>query len=406
MLQQFQKWSQRVLLVLVLPLPTTSCVGGQSQETDYFIDVTQSHLPQDVDTHALGVALLDVDGDGDLDAAFALEKEPNRLYVNDGQGRFRWKKGVFVPEAHDSEHVKAADFDGDGILDLFFVAEDDQNHEYYLGSGDGNFRDVSDRILAKSEGNGLDVGDVNGDGLPDIVLGNSGEQGKNFLWINDRGNPGHFIDRSSKDLPQVNDATQSVKLADLNGDGALDMVLGNEVPPNRLLLNDGNGHFVEGADRLELPEPLHTREVIVLDADGDGDLDMVFANLTSNGGGWEKNPRTRLLINDGQARFTDATDRMPENKFSTYAGAPIDFDRDGDMDLLMSAIEIPPFAPLQVQAYENDGQGNFREVTQKVVPGPTKGRSWDMAIGDVNGDGILDVLIGGWGSQIRLLLGK
>src|SRR5690606_28296740 len=248
------------------------------------IDVTQTHLPLDSDTHALGVALLDVDGDGDLDAVFALEKEPNRLYLNDGQGKFHWKKGVFSPEAHDSEHVRTADFDGDGILDIFIVAEDDQNHEYYLGNGDGGFRDVSDRILAKSEGNGLDVGDVNGDGLPDLVLGNSGEKGQNFLWINDRDKPGYFIDRSAQNLPEANDATQSVKLADLDGDGDLDMVLGNEVPPNRLLLNDGNGAFAEAADRLELPQPLHTREVIVLDADNDGDLDIVFANLTSNGG--------------------------------------------------------------------------------------------------------------------------
>src|SRR5690606_18215606 len=174
-------WPYRALLVLWLAWGTTACVEGQSNETEYFIDVTQTHLPLDADTHALGVALLDVDGDGDLDAVFALEKEPNRLYLNDGQGKFSWKKGVFAPEAHDSEHVRAADFDGDGILDIFIVAEDDQNHEYYLGNGDGSFRDVSDRVLAKSEGNGLDVGDVNGDGLPDLVLGNSGEQGQNFL---------------------------------------------------------------------------------------------------------------------------------------------------------------------------------------------------------------------------------
>ena len=150
---------------------------GQKYETDHFTDVTRTHLPQDADTHALGVALLDVDRDGDLDAVFALEMEANRLYLNDGQGRFVWKRNVFSPKGHDSEHVRTADFDGDGFPDLFIVAEDDQVHEYYLGNGDGSFRDVSDRIPGNSEGNGLDVGDVNGDGLPDLVLGNSGENG-------------------------------------------------------------------------------------------------------------------------------------------------------------------------------------------------------------------------------------
>lgn len=398
---------RHVFLFLLFLCGFSACVEGQKYETDHFTDVTRTHLPQDADTHALGVALLDVDRDGDLDAVFALEMEANRLYLNDGQGRFVWKRNVFSPKGHDSEHVRTADFDGDGFPDLFIVAEDNQVHEYYLGNGDGSFRDVSDRIPGNSEGNGLDVGDVNGDGLPDLVLGNSGENGQNFLWINDGDKPGFFIDHTAQGLPQVGDATQSVKLADLDGDGDLDMVVGNEIPPNRLLLNDGTGAFREAAGHLELPVPLHTREVLVLDVDNDGDLDMVLANLTSNGGDWDKDPRTRLLINDGQAHFRDATQQgMPKNTFSSYAAAPIDFDRDGDMDLLISAIAIPPFAPMQVHAYENDGKGNFKDVTQRVVPEGTFGRSWDMAVGDVNGDGMDDVLIGGWGSQIRLLLGR
>jgi len=384
-----------------------ACVRAQDTETTYFKDVTATHIPIDPDTHALDVALIDVDGDGDLDAVFALESQPNRLYLNDGTGKFSWKKNVFADKNHDTEHVRVADFNQDGILDVIFVAEDDQNHEYYLGKGDGTFQDVSDRLLAKSEGNGLDVGDVNGDGLPDIVVGNSGEQGQNFLWINDPSHPGFFRDATFLSLPKVNDATQSIKLGDLDGDGDLDMLVGNEIPPNRLLINDGKGVFSEKPDQLDLPAPLHTREVLLFDVDEDGDLDILFANLTSNGGAREKDPRTRILINDGHAHFRDETaERMPQNEFSTYAAIALDFDRDGDEDLLLSAIKIPPFEGMQVHAYENDGKGNFTDVTEKVIPVVTTGRSWGMAIGDVNGDGMNDVLIGAWGDQVRLLLGK
>ncbi|WP_257657329.1 FG-GAP repeat domain-containing protein [Parapedobacter lycopersici] len=396
--------------MFIIAAATTSlygCAVAQSDETAYFRDVTATHVPADPDAHALDAALADVDNDGDLDVILALEAAPNRLYINDGNGVLTWKKGAFTEVSHDMEHIRIADMDNDGILDCIFVAEDDQNHEYYLGNSDGTFRDVSDRLPAKSEGNGLDVGDVDGDGLPDIVVGNSGAAAQNFLWINDPDRPGYFIDRTKTHLPAVEDQTQSIKLADLDGDGDLDMVIGNEVPPNRLLLNDGQGRFTEHADQLDLPTPLHTREVLVFDVDNDGDLDIVFANLTSNGGERDKDPRTRLLLNDGNARFTDVTEsQLPNNTFSTYAAAPFDIDRDGHPDLLLSAMKIPPFEAMQVHAYRNDGKGNFTDVTGEVIPETTVGRSWGIAVGDLNGDGLPDVFIGGWGSQARLLLAR
>lgn len=384
-----------------------SCEPPQHVETDYFHDVTATHVPHDPEAHILEVALADVDGDGDLDVIAALEADENRLYLNDGSGKLTWKKRVFKAAKHDTEHVRVVDFDRDGHLDVVFVAEDDQNHEYYLGNGDGTFLDVSDRLLGVSEGNGLDVGDVDGDGLPDIVVGNSGTAGQNYLWINDPARPGFFMDCSLESLPQVNDATQSIKLADLNGDGHLDMVVGNEVPPNRLLLNDGKGLFTEYAEQLDLPEPLETREALVFDVDGDGDLDIVFANITSNAGAWDKNPQARVLINDGQARFTDETaQRMPTYKFSTYSARELDFDHDGHIDLLLSAVAVPGFSEERLRAFRNDGKGYFNDVTEEILPQSVVGRNWNITVGDLNGDGVADAFIGGWASQGRLLLGK
>jgi len=409
------KRSSSVILIIPLVLFFYSCKGFLSKsslvdknpDSLYFQDATDTHFPHDPKAHILNPILVDIDGDGDLDVIMALEMDANRLYINDGNGKFTWVKNAFSNVKHDTEHVRVADFDNDGKLDVVFVAEDDQTHEFYLGNGDGTFKDVSNRLLAMSEGNGLEVGDVNGDGLPDIVIGNSGKNGQNFLWLNDKNNPGYFIDATTTHLPQVNDATQSIALADLDGDGDLDMVVGNEIPPNRLLINDGNGIYSEKPQGLELLVPLETRMVLLFDVDGDNDLDIVFSNLTSNGGDWEKDPQVRILLNNGNANFKDETEtRMPKNKFSSYASQYIDFDGDGDFDLLISTIEIPGFNPLQIRAYENDGKGYFTDITDKAIPNKTVGRGWDIAVGDVNGDGIDDAIIGGWGTQARLLFGK
>ncbi|HWK98666.1 MAG TPA: VCBS repeat-containing protein, partial [Parapedobacter sp.] len=107
---------------------TTPTESGM--ETDYFRDVTATHVPQDPEAHILEVAFADVDGDGDLDVIAALEADENRLYINDGNGVLTWRQGVFKAARNDTEHVRALDFDGDGHIDVVFVAEDDQTHEY------------------------------------------------------------------------------------------------------------------------------------------------------------------------------------------------------------------------------------------------------------------------------------
>ena len=375
-----------------------------------YIDATASHMPSVPRWHAVDAVFIDVDKDGDLDLVVAVEHRANALFINDGAGKMRHVPDVFDRRSRDNEHVRSADFNNDGIADVIFVAEADEVHQLYFGDGNGGFTDMSVRLPGGSQGNGLAVGDVNGDGLSDIVVGNTAEDkrepARNFLWLNDPARPGHFIDASATHLPHFAAHTQGIALVDIDRDGDLDMVLANQEPPNRLLLNDGKGRFTDATDRLELLTALESREVHVFDANGDGHLDILFFNLTSNNHGWDKDPQTRLLLNNGKGHFKDASGRLPQHRFSSWGGMVVDFNRDGAPDLVVSAIGVPGFHPQQVRAWQNDGKGNFTDVTAQVIPSETQGRSWSMAQGDANGDGIPDLYIGSWRDQPRLLLGQ
>jgi hypothetical protein len=384
---------------------TASCGGEPTQQIDdpddaLYDDVTLTHLPaNDLTGLSMDARPADLDRDGDLDLVIASEFAPNILLINDGSGRFSNASVGRLPAAsHDSEDVGIADFDGDDNLDIIIVSEDDQTNELYLNDGPAVFRDASTRLPTTGTSNAVQVADLNGDGRPDILIGNNGQ---NVILINT--GLATFLNDTPNRLPLLADATQDLELGDVDGDGDMDLLVGNE-DANRLLINDGSGIFAdESSGRLPLrPGPEETREADFGDVDGDGDLDILFANVNSSI--QTANPANRLLINDGAGFFQDQTSmRLPDDRDRSFEGDFADLDGDGDLDIITGNLNGGSSI---YRVLLNDGSGVFTEGTDAVFPRGTVGMGFDVEAADFNGDGILDLFLASRGSVDRLLLGR
>lgn len=276
----------------------------------------------------------DVDGDGDLDFWIAGEFAPNRLLLNDGTGVLSDASSRIPTTQRDSEDIGVGDFDEDGDLDVVFVSEDDRVNELYLNDGSGRFTDESSRLPVTGTSNAVLVADLDQDGHLDILIGNAGQ---NRLLLGD-GQAG-FTDATTARLPSRSDVTQDLELGDIDGDGDMDLVVANE-DQNRVLINDGSGVWTDETEtRLPAPAaPQETREADLGDIDGDGDLDLVFANVAFSVAGAD--PRNRVLINDGTGVFSDETaSRLPSSAVFSLDVDLADIDGDGDLDLLVANLQ-------------------------------------------------------------------
>ncbi|MCE2901575.1 MAG: FG-GAP repeat domain-containing protein [Gemmatimonas sp.] len=337
---------------------------------------------------SMEAAMVDIDRDGDLDVVVAREFEAALILVNDGTGRFTDDRTRLPQVVRDYEDIAITDVDGDGDPDVVLVAEDDLpgtahrlKHQLYLNDGAGRFTDASSRIPVCSDANAVVAGDLDGDGDPDLVLGNAGPE---LVLLND--GTGRFVE-SVGAIPASPDVTQDVVLGDVDGDSDLDLVIANESEgPNLLLLNDGRGRFAAAPTPLPTRATTEaTRNASLADMDGDGDLDLVFANVIFAGG----DPQARLLRNAGGGRFEDVTSaQLPPGVQHCIDLEFADIDRDGDSDLLGTS-----FPAAAVGLYLNDGRGRFTRAPAAIFPEPVVVQGVEVEVGDVNGDGHRDLYV-------------
>lgn len=365
--------------------------------TPYFIDISADALPAKTGSpNAMGARAADFDGDCDLDLAIAIENGRNRVLLNDGTGRFA--EAPLDGPSGDHEDVAVADYDGDSDADLVFIGEDDQQQGYHLNDGTAGFTDVTSRLPGRATSNTVVAADIDGDGDADLVTANAGPD---FVWIND--GAGHFSDDSVARLPLHPDISQDIAVGDVDGDGDLDLAFGNE-EQNRLYFNDGTGRFTEATlPRRTAPE--ETRDVDFADVDGDGDLDLYFADVRIFNA--DRDQQDRLLLNDGNGGFTDvtATHLVPDDELTT-AVAFLDFDRDGDLDLIRGRMGDlhAERSDYPLLAFANDGAGHFASVTDALPPS-AGANAFDIEVADFNADGRLDLFVASRGGPDRLLLG-
>ena len=166
--------------------------------------------------------------------------EPNRLYLNNGNGTFReHAREAGVADKNWGLGASFADIDNDGDLDLF-VSNYVGRNGLYLNNGKGVFSDVSEQVDNGQQGwgKGPTLGDIDHDGDLDLYEGDC--KLANQLYIND--GSGTFVDQAAK-LPQLQCSTVRTKgtaFADVDNDGDLDLYVVNWGAENKFYLNQQN----------------------------------------------------------------------------------------------------------------------------------------------------------------------
>ena len=214
----------------------------------------------------------------------------------------------------------------------------------------------------------ISIGDVDADGDLDLVVANGRHwPGQNKIFLND----GEGAFDSERKLTSDQSTTYTAALADLDGDGDLDAVVGNDSAPSYVLTNDGGGRFVKGP---QVGKISNTRSVTLADLDGRHGIDVILTN---------RREANLICFNDGDGGFEQQS-TFGATTDSTINVATGDFDGDGDLDIAVANRDGQ-----QNYVYLNDGKGGFAE---SVPYGTGSDQTRGIALADIDGDGHLDIL--------------
>ncbi|MBU2915148.1 FG-GAP repeat domain-containing protein, partial [Reichenbachiella agariperforans] len=343
-------------------------------------------------------AWADIDGDGDIDLAFApLDYLYLEFYVNENGSFTARSSGVYSPNGG---NIDFADYDSDGDLDLVVSrSQSFGTDNFYLRlyqNINGAFSLVTDGAgLPGTESHYAKWGDYDGDGDPDLaVIVKKLGKIRGVIYRNDAG---VFTDIEAN-LPESEDG--SVDWADFDNDGDLDLLITGDAASSfeihSTIFENDEGTFVEYVAGLT---GVMYSTGLWGDYDADGDPDLVISGSTQSLNNWPFGIAESFIYRNDDGVFNDISAEIDKVLFSSADWA--DMDNDGDLDLLMTG--MPEFGagppdfeekPSISKIYENNN-GTFAAVATEL-PGVTYGEAlWS----DYNGDNIQDFVLFGFLSQ-------
>lgn len=254
-----------------------------------FTDVTETNLPS-LQASIGDLEFGDIDGDGDLDVVLAdwgpgspLEGDGGRtrLWVNDGTGNFSDATDTNMPEVlgRFSWDLEFVDVDNDFDLDILISLKRFPGGLLFENDGKGKFTDVSEGRLSRQANNyEYEAMDINGDDFLDLITINDGLSFQDRVLINDQ--QGGFEDATEELWPSTHNRgfdDNVVAFLDFDSDGDADFVIGSLNGPDRVLVNDGAGNLTLLQDVFSGGRTPGTLGLGLADLNGDGRLDVVQA---------------------------------------------------------------------------------------------------------------------------------
>lgn len=277
-----------------------------------------------------GVSVGDIDRDGDLDVMLAKGRHwplHNLAMINDGKGHFT--RQPITVSADRTYSTALADLDGDGDLDLVVSNDRPDRKLVYLNDGKGHFRESSTFGDSTWSTRYVTVSDLNGDSRPDLIVANRGSNPEkpkpSFVCLND--GKGAF----PSCLPLATQSATIIVASDLDGDGKIDLLVPHRDGGQSLIFwNDGTGTF-KAPPAIVGPEKSTIRAAVAADIDGDGATDIVVGDAN-----------TGLFVyrNTGMRTFATPV-ALGRNEARPYSLALVDLNKDGNLDIVVGYDEAP-----------------------------------------------------------------